>query len=132
MLSFGEEAEEDEAETNQYVQKNAPKSKSVHDVGDDPTLSKQTLAVQKSYGDDADRPEENASDDEEARKEKADLVRNKLKNASKSRRDQMGETSDAKKADKSEATTTAQESDSDEDVYGELERERKEKRKKEA
>lgn len=51
MLSFGEEAEEDEAETSQYVQKNASKPKSVHDIGDDPSLSKKTLAIEKKKND---------------------------------------------------------------------------------
>lgn len=139
MLSFGEEAEEDEVETNHYVQKNSSKIKSVHDVGDDPTLSKQTLAIQKDDGEDGgggggNRQEENknASADEEARKEKTDLIRSKLKNASKNRTDHKGEASDAKKTDKSEAKKVDHKSDSDEDVYGGLERERKEKRKKEA
>lgn len=46
LLSFGEEAEEDEEETNQFVQKNAGKAKSMHDVVDDPKLSKDALRIE--------------------------------------------------------------------------------------
>uniref|UniRef100_A0A182JTW0 Spliceosome-associated protein CWC27 homolog n=1 Tax=Anopheles christyi TaxID=43041 RepID=A0A182JTW0_9DIPT len=43
LLSFGDEAEEEEFETQVYVQKNASgRGKSSHDVLDDPKLSKQT------------------------------------------------------------------------------------------
>lgn len=47
LLSFGEEAEEDEEETESYVQKFAGKSKSTHDVLDDPTLSRETATTIK-------------------------------------------------------------------------------------
>ncbi|XP_061390225.1 spliceosome-associated protein CWC27 homolog [Musca vetustissima] len=45
LLSFGEEAEEDEVETTEFVQKNAGKAKSLHDVVDDPKLSKEPVKV---------------------------------------------------------------------------------------
>uniref|UniRef100_A0A1Q3F6N8 Spliceosome-associated protein CWC27 homolog n=1 Tax=Culex tarsalis TaxID=7177 RepID=A0A1Q3F6N8_CULTA len=47
LLSFGDEAEEEEQETNEFVQKSAfsGKSKSSHDVLDDPKLSKQAIDV---------------------------------------------------------------------------------------
>lgn len=45
LLSFGEEAEEDEVETNEFVQKNAGKAKSLHDVIDDPMLSKEHIKI---------------------------------------------------------------------------------------
>ncbi|XP_013114732.1 spliceosome-associated protein CWC27 homolog [Stomoxys calcitrans] len=45
LLSFGEEAEEDEVETTVFVQKNAGKAKSLHDVVDDPKLSKEPIKV---------------------------------------------------------------------------------------
>lgn len=48
MLSFGEEAEEDEEETNTFVKKIAGKAKSTHDVLDDPLLSKETLKIEKN------------------------------------------------------------------------------------
>lgn len=47
LLSFGDEAEEDEEETDSYVQKNAGKAKSTHDVLDDPKLSKETVTIIK-------------------------------------------------------------------------------------
>lgn len=43
MLSFGEEAEEDELETITVTKKYEGKSKSTHDILDDPKLSKQTI-----------------------------------------------------------------------------------------
>lgn len=48
LLSFGAEAEEDEEETESYVQKNSGKAKSTHDVLDDPRLSKDTLTIVKT------------------------------------------------------------------------------------
>ncbi|KAI9588760.1 spliceosome-associated protein CWC27 homolog [Glossina fuscipes] len=45
LLSFGEEAEEDEEKTNQFMQKNAGKAKSLHDAVDDPNLSKEPVRV---------------------------------------------------------------------------------------
>ncbi|XKL65346.1 hypothetical protein PGB90_008766 [Kerria lacca] len=43
LLSFGEEAEEDELETITVTKKYEGKSKSTHDILDDPKLSKQTI-----------------------------------------------------------------------------------------
>ncbi len=43
LLSFGEEAEEDELETLEEAKKYEGKSKSTHDVLNDPKLSSQTL-----------------------------------------------------------------------------------------
>lgn len=124
LLSFGEEAEEDEAETSQYVQKNASKPKSVHDIGDDPSLSKKTLAIETKNDDEEGRIEEHkvASDEEDAVKEKTDRVRSKLSSAAKSKVAEEPKVAAAK----------AEQSDSDDDLYGELERERKMKRQKEA
>nr|ABF18473.1 peptidylprolyl isomerase [Aedes aegypti] len=46
LLSFGDEAEEEEQETTEFVQRNfAGKGKSSHDVLDDPRLSKQAVKV---------------------------------------------------------------------------------------
>lgn len=42
LLSFGNEAEEDEEETNEFVQKYSGKAKSTHDLLTDPKLSKET------------------------------------------------------------------------------------------
>jgi len=47
LLSFGEEADQDEQETVSFVQKLSGKGKSTHDVLDDPTLSKATLDLEK-------------------------------------------------------------------------------------
>lgn len=47
LLSFGAEAEEDEIETNEFVQKVSSKGKSTHDVLDDPKLSKASLKMDK-------------------------------------------------------------------------------------
>ena len=57
MLSFGSEAEDDEEETNQFVQKNVGKAKSLHDVIDDPLLSKTAVAI-KSLNHSSDSEEE--------------------------------------------------------------------------
>uniref|UniRef100_A0A182Q1W7 Spliceosome-associated protein CWC27 homolog n=1 Tax=Anopheles farauti TaxID=69004 RepID=A0A182Q1W7_9DIPT len=47
LLSFGDEAEEEEQEANVYIQKNVSgRGKSSHDVLDDPKLSKQTSSIQ--------------------------------------------------------------------------------------
>lgn len=47
LLSFGAEAEEDEEETDNFVQKYSGKAKSTHDVLDDPNLSKETAVLIK-------------------------------------------------------------------------------------
>lgn len=48
LLSFGDEAETEEQEAASFVQQNAGKSKSTHDVLDDPKLSKEVAVVEKS------------------------------------------------------------------------------------
>ncbi|KFB36607.1 AGAP007704-PA-like protein [Anopheles sinensis] len=95
LLSFGDEAEEEEQETNDFVQKNAfvGKGKSSHDVLDDPKLSKQTIKTSEQ-GDEKGLkilpdPRRNSSDssDDQTPKELMDEmkqrglndVRNKLK-----------------------------------------------------
>lgn len=114
LLSFGVEAEEDEVETDKFVQKNANKSKSVHDVADDPKLSKQALKIDKQQGEHETTVE---SDDELALKEKTGRVRDKLK---------------TKTTNKSNDKVNLPESDSDDDLTDELEKERKLKRQKKA
>lgn len=87
MLSFGEEAEDDEQETNIFVKQNAGKAKSLHDVVDDPKLSKQPLKVPKTER--ASSEERRLSDDdyEETRTKpsnsSSDVVKNKLARLSK-------------------------------------------------
>lgn len=124
LLSFGEEAEEDETETNDFVQKNSSKSKSVHDAIDDPRLSKQAIQIDKRK-ESEDRIEENPndSDDEAKVKERTDRVRDKLKTSSKS--------SKAEKRPVEPVDEPKSDSDSDE-FENELERERKRKRKNQA
>ncbi|XP_050742260.1 spliceosome-associated protein CWC27 homolog isoform X2 [Drosophila biarmipes] len=92
LLSFGEEAEGDEEETNVYVKKNAGKAKSLHDVTDDPKLSKEPIRVPKVERTEA---EEALSDDclEESGNDKpstasSDLIKMKLSKRSKSRPEQ--------------------------------------------
>ncbi|KAH8405042.1 hypothetical protein KR222_005557 [Zaprionus bogoriensis] len=58
LLSFGEEAQDDEQETTIFVKQNAGKAKSLHDATDDPKLSKEPLKVPKT---------ERAGREEEAR-----------------------------------------------------------------
>lgn len=136
LLSFGAEAEEDEEQTDIFVQKNAGKAKSTHDILDDPKLSKQTAA--SLSGDDpddrieiADRKE---SDDDGTLEEKAEKVRAKLKS---SKRKVAGEAKAEVEPNtppplkKRNDDLAADDSDSD-DFTNELEKERRAKRKKEA
>ncbi|EDW94194.1 spliceosome-associated protein CWC27 homolog [Drosophila yakuba] len=120
LLSFGEEAEGDEEETNVYVKQNAGKAKSLHDVTDDPKLSKEPIRVPKL---EAAKIEEHLSDDcpEDSVKEKpstasSDLIKMKLSKRSKSGAE--------KKAQPVEEKT---DSDDDEDVL--LTREEEQSRK---
>lgn len=135
-MSFGEEAEEDESETINFVQKNATKSKSVHDVVDDPKLSKETVTIPKSKNkdddddddDDGGHIEENAiqSDDESTLRAKTDRIRDKLKAKSSHQSDEKGN-------EKTSKVELNEQSDSDSDEFtNELERERKRKRQKKA
>lgn len=125
MLSFGEEAEEDEAETHDFVQKNTTKSKSVHDVIDDPKLSKQTVVIDKQNQEDDGLIEErdaNSENDEDA-KEKAERIRDKLKSVA-------GKSEKSKRKISTETKQDKHESSSDDDIANELENERKLKRQK--
>ncbi|BFF97289.1 spliceosome-associated protein CWC27 homolog [Drosophila madeirensis] len=65
LLSFGEEAEGDEVETNVFVKQNAGKAKSLHDVADDPKLSKEPIQVPKQERADSEEPLPNDNDEEE-------------------------------------------------------------------
>uniref|UniRef100_A0A182JAS3 Spliceosome-associated protein CWC27 homolog n=1 Tax=Anopheles atroparvus TaxID=41427 RepID=A0A182JAS3_ANOAO len=94
LLSFGDEAEEEEQETNVFVQKNASvgRGKSSHDVLDDPKLSKQTVDTPRTetgksrVPHDQEASSSDASDDqrssthvEESKLRGLNDVRNKLK-----------------------------------------------------
>lgn len=123
LLSFGEEAEEDETETNDFVQKNASKSKSVHDVINDPKLSKEAVHIEKS-NDDYIEERQVESGDENTVQEKTDRIREKLKKSS--------DKGDKRKA-QPESEDKPEDSGSDSDEFtNELERERKLKRQKKA
>lgn len=103
------------------MQKNATKSKSVHDVIDDPKLSKEPVKIDKRKLDDEKAAFE--SDDEDVVKEKTARVRDKLKNSSKPNKAEK----------KSDQPQDEPKSDSDSDEFtNELERERKLKRQKKA
>ena len=94
LLSFGEEAEEDEVETNEFVQKNAGKAKSLHDVVDDPKLSKEPINV-KTERMDIDESNTEPGDynvvikeeivDEEEAAERRQRIKDKLKSKSKTK-----------------------------------------------
>lgn len=135
LLSFGAEAEEDEEQSDIFVQKNAGKAKSTHDILDDPNLSKQTGLV--TSGDDPDDHIEFAdrSDDDGKLEEKTEKVRAKLKgskrkaeNESKAEIEPNTPPLETKRKD---GDAAANDSDSD-DFTNELEKERRAKRKKEA
>ncbi|KAH8322654.1 hypothetical protein KR059_002614 [Drosophila kikkawai] len=120
LLSFGEEAEDDEEETKVYVKQNAGKAKSLHDVIDDPKLSKEPIRVPKVERAES---EERLSDDclEDSVKalpesSNSDLVKMKLAKSSK-------RTSEKKAKQVVEKT----DSESDEDVL--MTREQEESRK---
>jgi peptidyl-prolyl cis-trans isomerase SDCCAG10 len=85
LLSFGAEAEEEEQETIEFVQKNiAGKSKSTHDVLDDPKLSKQTgdgKVQKKDYSSDEDYEAQETS--KKQVEELASSIRDKLKRSMK-------------------------------------------------
>ncbi|KAK3090993.1 hypothetical protein FSP39_016306 [Pinctada imbricata] len=90
LLSFGEEAEEDEVETDLACKDLSAKGKSSHDLLDDPTLSTES-AVQESKGRTAlpedvksDNDDEKSSEDEEQRKKMKDSIKEKLKGDKKS------------------------------------------------
>lgn len=123
-MSFGEEAEEDETEVNDFVQKNANKSKSVHDVINDPKLSKEPVHIEKRDADDLIEDRQAESDDDVKIKGKTDRVRDKLKKFS---------TSDHSEKRKAQPEPNQPQSESDSDEFtNELERERKLKRQKKA
>ncbi|CAD7006663.1 unnamed protein product [Ceratitis capitata] len=131
LLSFGEEAEEDEVETNEFVQKNAGKAKSMHDVVDDPKLSKDALRIESS----------NIScDDEEALDEERRLSRIKkepmddddIEERRQRIKDKLkSKTRETKSSNKTEAMEVKIEpSDSEEDVLMTQEKEHKIKSEK--
>lgn len=85
LLSFGDEAEEEEKEADDFIQKNvAGKSKSTHDVLDDPKLSKETVKVdaekKRSYTPELEFPSSSNLEETERTRHK---IRDKLKRKNK-------------------------------------------------
>lgn len=121
-------AEEDEEQTNEFVQKVAGKAKSTHDVLDDPKLSKETATFVKVEQDDDNElnaPNGTADDPDEMMAK----IRNKLKSS----RTNVQHSGTTGEKDKSKVDEVVAVSDSDSDEFGnELEKQRKIKRKKKA
>lgn len=82
LLSFGEEAEEDEEQSNTFAQQNAGKAKSMHDVVDDPKLSKEVDKRERGNTP-SDIEDYDAASDEETPEEKLAKIKNKLKSSKK-------------------------------------------------
>ena len=87
LLSFGEEAEGDEQETEEFVKKISGKSKSTHDVLDDPKLSKEPVkipttekdAVTKELDEDEELPATSSKGGDDELKRTTESIRDKLK-----------------------------------------------------
>ncbi|CAD7082273.1 unnamed protein product [Hermetia illucens] len=122
LLSFGEEAEEDEDQTNDFVKKNAGKAKSTHDVLDDPKLSKETGDLKKRTESDIEKYDK-SSEDEENVQETAARIKDKL-SSKKTSKDDKTKKKDAKKEGESD--------EDDDDYFKTIEQEKKEKQKKKA
>uniref|UniRef100_A0A1B0CMB8 Spliceosome-associated protein CWC27 homolog n=1 Tax=Lutzomyia longipalpis TaxID=7200 RepID=A0A1B0CMB8_LUTLO len=130
LLSFGEEAEEDEEETMEFVKKSSGKAKSMHDAIEDPKLSRETVKVdqvdkmrEKSSASESEEEIKKLPDEVDVRKT-AESVRNKLK----------GKKNDEKSPRKSRDVDKkkAESSDSEEyDLFDE-EKQRKAQRRKDA
>ncbi|KAL1380652.1 hypothetical protein pipiens_014035 [Culex pipiens pipiens] len=127
LLSFGDEAEEEEQETNEFVQKSAfsGKSKSSHDVLDDPKLSKQAIDV-KPGGSKAKAKAASGSESEQEEVEKEDRGtssrdKKQIEQDAQAIRDKLKK----KKEDSKPAPPPPQESSSDSDSDFGLESERK-------
>lgn len=93
LLSFGDEAEGDEMETDEFVKKTSGKSKSTHDVLNDPKLSKDTLNIPSTSSkkekvapaSDDDYVEEGPTEESNDVKGTTESIREKLKKSSKSK-----------------------------------------------
>ncbi|XP_049546783.1 spliceosome-associated protein CWC27 homolog [Anopheles darlingi] len=143
LLSFGDEAEEEEQEANVFVQKAAGSSrgKSSHDVLDDPKLSKQSIAVPESRHHKAQTA---SSDEEEAgammenrRGKSPGATQEDIKNVREKLKRKPEEEKKDKRKGKEEAKSVSthgdapDESDSDPEDYG-LDSERKRTKRAEA
>lgn len=127
LLSFGDEAEGDEQETEEFVKKTSGKSKSTHDVLNDPKLSKEPVQIQsKAKASETPPPPEQSDDEGAATSSKAEDVED-LKRTTSSIRDKL---KGKKKEQKQPKEVQQVEEDSDED-YG-LHHERDQERKRKA
>ncbi|XP_053684662.1 spliceosome-associated protein CWC27 homolog [Sabethes cyaneus] len=127
LLSFGDEAEEEEQETNDFVQKNmAGKGKSSHDVLDDSTLSKQAASDEQLKSSKTSRRDsgDSASDSASEKDRKSASVRdqNRVEDEAKNVREKL----------KQKKREVAKDSSSDSDSDFGLESERKKAKMQEA
>ncbi|XP_050073116.1 spliceosome-associated protein CWC27 homolog [Anopheles maculipalpis] len=136
LLSFGDEAEEEELEANVFVQKNGPgRGKSSHDVLDDPKLSKQTsissAEESKKRQRSPDSRDHSSADEEElsssyGRSKATQAEQDDLNNV----REKLKRKADDKRNEKSVPVPDANESDSDSDY--ELDGDRKKEKREQA
>uniref|UniRef100_A0A182MB31 Spliceosome-associated protein CWC27 homolog n=1 Tax=Anopheles culicifacies TaxID=139723 RepID=A0A182MB31_9DIPT len=122
LLSFGDEAEEEELETKVYVQKVASgRGKSSHDVLDDPNLSKQTSITSaneaKLQRDSADSTDSSADDDQGSGNRPSSSKRTKKQDVNSIREKLKRKPDEPKMSENAVPATGADESDSDSD-YG--------------
>lgn len=92
LLSFGDEAEGDEQETEQFVKKTSGKSKSTHDVLNDPKLSKQSVTMpdkkdkkdsSEEEEEEEEQPKTSKGGEDEDLKRTTNTIRDKLKKSKK-------------------------------------------------
>lgn len=132
LLSFGDEAEEEEKEADDFIQKNiGSKPKSTHDVLDDPKLSKESVKLSPTTkravtpeldGDTADEPKRNRIE--------AAAIRDKLK-AKLQSHDASSSSKDKVKSEKEIAKPVVDSSSDDENVLDFTDKEkRREKEQK--
>lgn len=120
-------AEEDEEQTNEFVQKVAGKAKSTHDVLDDPKLSKETATFVKIEKDDDENDKSSQENDTQDPEEVVANIRSKLKSS------RSNEKRGRREKEESKVEEVVPVYDSDSDEFGnELERERQIKKKKKA
>lgn len=126
LLSFGDEAEDDEQATEEFVKKTSGKSKSTHDVLDDPKLSRDTGTIESNTQKICDTETPPLEDIPSTSSLQEEEDKEDLKKTTSSIRDKLkgkGKTA-AKKA-------VAEESDDSDEDYG-LHHERDQARKKQA
>jgi len=133
LLSFGEEAEDDEEDLNRATEKNAKgKSKSAHDLTDDPKLSSAAPVQKKSASDDSDSSDvsgdEYSKEEHDAKRhaEEVESIRNKLKRKKDDKKEAVEKPSKVGKSEFDEDYD-----DDDDDPYIREKKKRREEIKKE-